>query len=102
MTRLERVRQTVCRVIDELNEQLPPGERLGTSPETVLVGAEGGLDSLGLVNLIALLEQRIEDDFQTSVSLIDDDLLSSASIHFASVGSTTDYLATVLRERVDE
>ena len=67
----------------------------------MLVGPESGLDSLGLVNLVALLEQRIESEFQISISLIDDELVDEASTHLANVASLTQYLATVLVERVD-
>jgi acyl carrier protein len=101
MNGLDKIRQTVFTVLDELNEQLPGDQQLAKRDTTVLVGPDGVLDSLGLVNLIALLEQRVESDFNTSVSLIDDDLMSEASSHFAGVASLTRYLASVLRDRVD-
>jgi acyl carrier protein len=101
MNGLDKIRQTVFTVLDELNEQLPGDQQLAKTDTTALVGPDGVLDSLGLVNLIALLEQRVESDFNTSVSLIDDDLMSEASTHFADVASLTRYLASVLRDRVD-
>lgn len=101
MTGFDRIRQTVFSVLDELNEQLPAGQQLAKSDTTVLVGQQGVLDSLGLVNLIALLEQRVESDFHTSISLIDEDLMSDASSHFADVATLTQYLASVLLDRVD-
>jgi hypothetical protein len=97
----ERVRQAVFGVLDELNEQLPARQRLAKVDTTVLAGEQTGLDSLGLVNLMALLEQRIERDFQTAVNLMDAELVDEASTHLADVRSLTRYLASVLVERAD-
>jgi hypothetical protein len=93
----DRIRQTVFSVFDELNEQLPSGRKLPKGDGTVLVGPDGLLDSLGLVNFIVALEQKIEADYDTSVSLIDDDLVNEGS-HFADVASLTRYLASILPE----
>ena len=97
----ERVRRTVFDVLDELNEQLPPPQQLAKADATVLIGEEGGLDSLGLVNLMSLLEQRIETEFQTSMNLIEGPFVDEASTHLANVRSLTRYLASALCERVD-
>ena len=97
----ERVRHTVFDVLDELNEQLPAPQRLAKADTTVLVGHQSGLDSLGLVNLMALLEQRIESEFQTPINLIDDALVDEATGHLANVRSLTQYLASVLVQRAD-
>jgi len=98
---LQDVRRTVFRAIDELNEQRPPAERIAPADDVRLVGFDGGLDSLGIVNLVAILEQRIEGDLHQSVSLIDDDVLADASRHFRTVGTTVSYLASRLGVRVD-
>lgn len=98
---LQDVRNTVFRAIDELNEQRPRADHIAKSDDAPLVGADGALDSLGFVNLIAILEQRIESDLQASLTLIDHDVLADASRHFKSVGSTVMYLATRLGLRDD-
>ena len=96
MSHLTRVREVIFRALDELNGQLPANRQLSKADDTVLVGATGGLDSLGLVNLIAVLEQQVEAEFQTSINLIDDDLMSEAPVHFADVASLTRHLAASL------
>ena len=97
----DRIRQLIFSAFDELNEQLPAARKLPKSETTSLVGTGGVLDSLGLVNLIVALEQKIENEFQTSISLIDDDLVSEEG-HFANVLSLTEYLASILPVRVDD
>jgi acyl carrier protein len=53
----------------ELNEQLPPNAQLALSPETSLLPGTGGLDSLGVVNLMAAIEEKIEGKYGITVSL---------------------------------
>jgi acyl carrier protein len=96
MTTVENIRRTVLAAIDELNELRSPTEQIAKSDSTSLVGPDGALDSLGLVNLIALLEQRIEDDLGRALSLVDSDLMMDAGRHFADVGSVVTYLAARL------
>lgn len=96
MNDLRRVRDAIFRAIDEINAQLPANRRLAKADDTVLIGPSGGLDSLGLVNLIAVLEQNVEAEFHRSINLIDDDLMSEAPEHFADVASLTRHLAASL------
>jgi len=63
--------QLVYECIDELNEQLMPEQQLAKQPDVVLFGPSGNLDSLGFVNLIAILEDRCERHFSISLSLSD-------------------------------
>ena len=65
----ERIQKGILSAIDELNEQLPRKQKIRKSVDSVLLGQKGGLDSLGLVNLIVSVEQKIEEDFGLSVSL---------------------------------
>ena len=96
MNDLRRIREAIFRAIDEVNAQLPANRRLPKADDTVLVGPSGGLDSLGLVNLIAVLEQQVEAEFHQPINLIDDDLMSEAPVHFADVASLTRHLAASL------
>jgi acyl carrier protein len=96
----QRIRRVIFDVLDELNEQLPPRQQLAKADSTVLAGEQAGLDSLGLVNLMALLEQRIETEFQTAISLIEGPFVEDASTHLANVGSLIRYLASAIFERV--
>jgi hypothetical protein len=96
MSDLNRVQDVVFRAIDEVNKQRPAHRHLAKAEHTVLIGPSGGLDSLGLVNLIAVLEQEVETAFHRSINLIDDDLMSDAPVHFADVASLTRHLTARL------
>ncbi len=67
----KQVTQLICDAISQVNETLEPGQRLEESPDTVLVGESGKLDSMGFVNLIAALEQNIERNLGEEINLID-------------------------------
>ncbi|OSM06779.1 hypothetical protein [Magnetofaba australis] len=58
--------------IIELNRQLPPESRLDPdAADVVLMGEGGGLDSLSLINLFVAVEERLEEQLDLSLSLVD-------------------------------
>lgn len=56
----ERITDLIYHAIEEANRATPPEQALEKSPDTILVGESGRLDSLGFVNLIAILEENIQ------------------------------------------
>jgi acyl carrier protein len=67
--------------------------------DTRLIGRESVLDSMGLVNLIVEIEQRLEEDYEITVILADDRAMSQRSSPFRSVQSLTDYICQLLEEQ---
>ena len=68
------------------------GVWLDTGEETKLFGRDGNLDSLGLINLIVLVEQNIEEEFDTIITLADEKAISQKRSPFKTIGSLTDYI----------
>ncbi len=89
-----RIHDAVLCALDDVNEQLPPARRLAKADTTALAGADGTLDSLGVVNLIAALEQQLERQFGTTVDLIDKGLLGDAE-PLQSVGALVSFVSAV-------
>jgi acyl carrier protein len=75
----------VAGAIGELNLQLGAAEQLPLHGQAALFGSAGPLDSLGLVQLIAELENRIEAECGHRVNLADDELLGEADGPFAHI-----------------
>jgi len=98
MDRLAKVTQLLFAAIDELNEQMPEGEKVEKSPEAALYSREGKLDSLKLVNLIVAVEQRIEDDMEIIITLADEQAVSQKRSPFITVGSFTEYIVRRLED----
>ncbi len=94
MEKNEKVTQTIYSAIDELNRLLP--KPLEKSMDTVLFGKGGKLDSLGLVNLIVVTEQRIEEEFGVAITLADERALSRENSPFRSIGTLADYISSIM------
>jgi len=85
--------------IDELNKGLPAGQRLTKTPDTVLFGPSGKLDSLGLVNFLVTAEQRLQDQFGVTISLADERAMSQERSPFRTVATMADYIEKLLSEK---
>ena len=99
MTNHEKILEAVMEAIDELNGQLPKGQKLDKSYNTALFGSGGGLDSLGLVSLVTTVEQKIEEKLGLTATLLEDvDLLENDN-PFRTVNSLAEYVASVLEKK---
>jgi len=54
------------------------------------------LDSLGLVNMIVLVEEKTQDKFGKSVTIADERAMSQKNSPFRTVRSLSEYLFTLL------
>jgi acyl carrier protein len=66
--------------------------------ETVLVGKDAVLDSLGVVSLVVEIEQRVESEHGDSVTLANDKAMSQRNSPFRTVGVLTDHLVAMVQE----
>ena len=85
--------KVVYDAIDVVNRQLPASKRLHKSPDTIIVGAGGSLDSLGIVTLVVLVEEKVGEALGTTIQLLDEQMLVEDS-PFQSIGTLTRYIAT--------
>ena len=93
-----RITQMLFRVIDELNQMRPPGDQLAKDMEAPLSGDAGRLDSAGLINLIALTEQKVAEDLGRPIMLTDEHTLSQVDRVFGTLGSLADYISLQINE----
>jgi acyl carrier protein len=82
--------------IDDLNEQLPSGRKLEKTPETVLLGAGGTIDSVSFINLIVLLEEKCQENFGVAVSLTEE---TPADDTFRSVATLESHIRRLVGEQ---
>jgi acyl carrier protein len=98
-----QVRDALYEAVDEVNELLPPEEQIAKSPETVLFGSTGRLDSLGLINLIVAVEKRVAARFHVSITLADEKAMSQKHSPFQTMASLIQYVTQILEtKRNDE
>ena len=96
-----QITQMLFSVIDELNQMLPPEDHLKKDLETPLAGDSGRLDSAGLINLIAVTEQKTATEFGRTILLTDERTLSQISQVFRTLGTLADYIHQLLNEKND-
>lgn len=97
MGNIAKIEATIFKVIDEVNNILSKDQILEKSRETVLLGHNSKLDSIGLINFIISLEQKIEEDFNTKVSLMTDLHEEKGTTNLANVGSLIEQINTLLK-----
>jgi acetyltransferase-like isoleucine patch superfamily enzyme/acyl carrier protein len=93
-----RITRAIFRALDILNEQLPQEKRLAKTFATVLWGQDGGLDSLGLVNLIVAVEESIAEEFGVAIPLTNGKLPLESSVFVLTVGSLGAYVGDLLEK----
>ena len=93
----DKAYKVVTDSIDELNMLLPPDSQLAGSADTILFGTGGRLDSLGQINLLVALEQKIEESLSISINFMEVAANTQDSTPLATVETLTDYIATILQ-----
>jgi acyl carrier protein len=92
------IQQWIYDAIDEINEDLEQSEQIQKTESAQIFGKESALDSMGLVNLITLIEQRIEDETGKFISIADEKAMSMQSSPFQTVASLKDYIVNLLND----
>jgi len=88
----------IYEVIDELNLELEENAQLERSIDAKIFGQGSVLDSMGLINFITLIEEKIEEETGKFISIADERAMSLESSPFQSVSSLKDYIDTLLSE----
>jgi acyl carrier protein len=83
--------------VDEARRTIPSAASLERSADSPLFG-DGGLDSMGLVRFIVIVEERIQDRTNIEVTLASDKAMSRKSSPFKTLGTLADYIQECLVE----
>lgn len=94
----DRVFEAIVAAVNELNEDWGYSVLSDASRKTVLFGAESPIDSMGLVALIATVEQNLKDAFGVDLVLADDRAFSKNRSPFRNVGALESYAEVLLSE----
>ena len=93
----ETILGLLYRAADEFNDEHEDDDlRVAKSPDTVLLGEGGSLNSLGLVSYIMIVEDLLEDRFDCRHTLADERALSQTHSPFRTVGRLADYIETLV------
>jgi acyl carrier protein len=66
---------------------------------TPLFGADGALDSLGLVTLILNVEEMIETQMGVAITIVSEKAMSAYRSPFATIGSLAEFIVSLIQEK---
>lgn len=99
MTTKNKIVKIIYVSIDEINSTQGTDKMIRKALDSILYGNDGGLDSLGLVNLIVSIEENINNEFDVAISLADEKALSQNNSPFRSVDTLAEYILGLLNEQ---
>jgi len=88
----DRLQDTLFACIDELNRELGKSQQLEKSLSSILFGENGGLDSLALVSLQMILEEKLTEAFDMDLVLDYDQLFDTGGGTSRTLGDLLDDL----------
>ena len=89
----------VLQAVNELNDQLEERIRIPVSSDTPLFGKGGKLDSLSLVTLILIVEEKLFDELGVKITIADDRAMSQKRSPFRNVMSLAEYANMLIQEK---
>jgi hypothetical protein len=87
------IAKLIDETIDEVNELTSPDRRIAKLSETVIVGQGSTLDSLGVVNFLTALEEKVAVSTGRSVSLLNEDTLTNPDGPLRTIAMIERYIA---------
>ncbi len=96
--KVSEVMEIILAALREVKEQMGKKGTFEISPQTRLYGRGSDLDSLGLVQLVIEVEERVGARYGVPITLTDEKALSQENSPFRTVESLTDYVTGFLLE----
>lgn len=88
--------QSIYDTVEEVNRQLPKEQQLQKSRDTIIVGKGGVLDSLGIINFLVALEDRVSRETGNAITLLDEEMISEPDGPLQTLGRIEQFVASKL------
>lgn len=95
----EKIQNIIFQALKNLADELENPELENPNVQTKIYGNEGNLDSLALVSFITDVEEMIDLEFNTNITLADEKAMSSRNSPFKDVETLTQYIQNLLEEK---
>ena len=95
----EKIQNIIFQALKNLADELENPEIENPNVQTKIYGNEGNLDSLALVSFITDVEEMIDLEFNTNITLADEKAMSSRNSPFKDVETLTQYIQNLLEEK---
>lgn len=94
----EKIHNIIIQALKNLADELENPELENPNVQTRIYGIEGNLDSLALVSFITDVEEMIDTEFNTNITLADEKAMSSRNSPFKDVETLAQYIQNLLEE----
>ena len=88
--------QSIYDTVEEVNRQLPNEQQLQRSPDTIIVGDGGVLDSLGVISFLVALEDRLSRETGNAITLLDEEIISESDGSLKTIGHIEQFIISKL------
>ena len=88
----------VLEAIRDIGEERDSAFLQEVTEKTMLIGDEGGLDSLAIVNLTVDLEERVFEETGVNIVIADDSTMSMRTTPFRNAKKLLDHINRLLSE----
>lgn len=89
-----KVNEIIFKCVDETNVE--DGSNISKDPNTILMGSDSEIDSLGLVSLIVLVEDAVNKEFDSIITLADEKAMSQQVSPFKTLDTLSNYVISLL------
>jgi len=89
----------IYEAFDELNLDLEDANKIIKSEYTIIFGTQSSIDSMGLVNLITIIEELLEKKFGRFIPIADERAMSLTSSPFKDVTTLKNYIDSLVNEQ---
>ena len=90
----EKVIEIIFKCVDETN--IEDGTNISKDLNTILMGSDSEIDSLGLVSLIVEIEEAINIEFDVNITLADEKAMSQRISPFKTLDTLSNYIISLL------
>jgi acyl carrier protein len=98
MADVDQATALIFEALAEHFEQMGSDQRVPTRTDTVLFGADAVLDSLGLVNVVVAVEEKLLETYGRDIWLTDERALIQAESPYRTVETLGRYIVMLLEE----
>ena len=93
----QSIEKLIFYTIDQINQDL--GVDIKKEDNSDIVGGSSPLDSLGIISFLMELENKVEEEFDIDLTLVNDDVLSEDGNPLRNVLSIKRHLENIINQK---
>lgn len=95
---MSKITDIILSSIEEFNDSSDLDSPISNDLEVKLFGSSGQLDSIGLVNLIVIIEEQIDDELDINISIASEKAMSQKRSPFRSIAALSEFVELLVQD----